>query len=725
MPTITFSNGKSVEAPEKVTPEFLEAVRKAKEAADSGEWKADSPMPAPPPGATVPQQGTRTAPILGVDTDMLRAGGSAAVTGALAVPALVGDAMNWAANKAGVSGTSDDFPASKVLYNGTFYRPPAENKAASWLYDKTQDIVSAAATAGAGATGIIGRGLLGGVKALAAPATKGAVTGLAGSLSADLANKFLPDSGAVPGIVGAVAGGSAAAGLMRHFLSPTNAAAQLREYASHITPEQWEKAGDLYRLSRTSTPDVPLDMVQALKAAGARTEGLEAIRNQALQSSAGRRLQGLHEEQPTKFKIFTDDTVGRMPGQVLHTGEAVNNMSAISNKAVEMAQSARTNAVEPLYQAAGYLPQAAALEAYAAAKARAAAPGASDHVKAAANEVMGKIAAELFAPKSQGLHALRLDRIIKDATGAYKSPSLAAPRPDAQAVGQLKGLAGDLRKILNGVSQETTDAGQLYAQITKDTVNPLKMRQRAIAGLSGSPEDREASKAILANVFASGVNTAADPNRSPVKLIAADFAKVPGDPTRGIPSGADTFKDGFKTWVASTIDKVSQPLDSGVADVGRANAANVQKVMFDNRHVYQGLKDGLWSSAKLAGLDPDKAVQGLQAYERMVRAVASSPQNLKTTTQTELNQIAGGNVVSTAAGSFRRPLATVEEAAWRGAIHKSLSDMDFMMATPQGIRLMQQLAGSSAWSPRALFTLQMIGAARQKYDQETARITQE
>ena len=231
--------------------------------------------------------------------------GSAAVRGAAALPALIGDGANaiaenlplvgptlkYARGQAGLPETNGMTLSSAVSKFGTKPETTGEKYLAS------------------GVEGVAGA--LAGPGGLISP-VKNAVVGLAAGLGGEAGGQL--SGGSMLGrLAGAVAGGGVAG-------VTAGAASRIRPQSSDLAREALEgiepsvlKAAQAMQV-RAKASGVNMDLAQALEAVGAPASNLATLRNVLANSRHGSATQAVLRNQPKELELLSDVTVGGLPG---------------------------------------------------------------------------------------------------------------------------------------------------------------------------------------------------------------------------------------------------------------------------------------------------------------------------------------------------------------------------------------------------------------------------
>lgn len=558
----------------------------------------------------------------------------------------------------------------------------------------------------------------------------GLIQALGGGAGSEAAANIFGDTGGVR-LLGGLAGGGGTAGLQnaaqRSLGRTTEEVAKIA--ATGVTEQQF-RAAQTY-MAKLKSEGTDIDLAQALEAIGTPRGAVAKIRDVLANKVAGRETQRILHEQPSNLEMQSDVFIGNMPGEVIGESQAANNLQRAATEVINLAKNFRSGEVRALYAAAKDLPPEKLRALGAAAQRLAAQPGATKELKAAAADFQRKLAGgdtlakleaaaesarqavatagtpsakaaarraladvnqELENLGTKPVSALDVDTWIAEAVGPYKGTPLSPVNP--KALGQVKGLAGELNTSFQKASPEVAKAEGRFRAITESTINPLKQGPVGqLAGPKGYAPDVQASIARMQSLFKAGVDPQSSLKASPIRVAAKELAKA--DP--------DAFADAAKTYYSG---KISQAFDATIAGAPATNADAAQRLWkslrFDDRKQYQGMLDTVTSIAEQSGQDPVRAAKGLESFAQMIKAMANRPGTTGTLSVEELYKLGG----SSRAADFLRtfgimPFERVARKIEDRTVNSMLADFDQLLTTPEGVDKLIALSKVPSTSKRA------------------------
>ena len=476
-------------------------------------------------------------------------------------------------------------------------------------------------------------------------------------------------------LVGTLAGGTAAgAGLSQIRTGTAQTQALAKTVLEGLPPGSLEKAQAVQ--AQAAKAGVQLDLAQALEGAGVPSPALTTIRDMLAGHPQGKAVQELLlRKQPGQLEVAGDMTAGALPGAVRDEGVAANNLAQAATKRIQAEKATRSAAVRPLYEAAGNLPPTVNTGMRDTLQEFLATPGVTSTAAGAAKKSLADLQA-LPATGVPAKHALDYDALIGDLTGPYKGTPLTPPDP--RTLGQLKNVAGQLNAKLQQASPELRQAEDLYGQLSRDAVDPLKQGPvGTLATPKGYRPDTQASVAKMNALFAKGTNPQA--STSAITTAGKELNKV--DP--------QAFADAVKTYYSGKLTPE----------------------LFSNPRQWQGLKDAVSVSAEGAGADPVAVVRGLENFATIVKGAANQPSSIKGISPADVADIGGKTTLG--AGLRMVGMAPGKPAAAKLekiVLGNSYSTFDKLLTSEDGIKTLEALGKVPAISEKARTLLSTWGA---------------
>lgn len=496
-----------------------------------------------------------------------------------------------------------------------------------------------------------------------------------------------------------------------------------KEALEGITPEQLQ-AAQSYK-NQLAAKGTDIDLAQALQATSGNAGNLASIRDFLAQRSQGDKVQQTLRAQPGQLGREAELTVGSLPGTNFSAQQNANNVQEAASGALQDAQRARSAAVKGLYADAGNLPDSSRSALGAILNKYAMQPGATEVLKARAAELGQKLLgndpklasaveearAAVSAAKSsserataqaalaaansamQGaatkpLRALDVDTWIGELRGPWKGQDLKVAYPKEQ--GQIKGLAGELNKAFQDMSPAVAKAAGEFKRITDETVNPLK---QGPIGLLNQAHGADPATAAMVSKFDGLMNKGTDPTAKVSDIATAVKELGKKDPA--------AFEDAFKGWVSR---KVQGALEPGVGNVAEAQA-NPEKLynnVFKDPLQWQGIKDATAGMAKLRGDDPAAVIRGLENLRQITTAIKFRPEAVGGVSAIDLKQLGGSsNTANLVRIASFLPVNRLGEGIERATFGKTLSQLDTILTSPEGAKMLIELGKVPVMSRKA------------------------
>lgn len=628
----------------------------------------DMPETLPPEAVLPDSDATRKAKLIG----------ASAVRGAGALPALGADVAA---------------KASQYLPTTPFGVPPNPQEVTARpmelpMTQKLQDFGPKPANTLEKYLSSIAEGVGGGLTGGPAGGLRSAVIGGVSGLGAEAGAQASGDEDAfLPRLLGGLAGGGLGS-LVSGRLGPSPRVQELaRESLDGITPKQIDEARSF--MQAAGLEGVRLDAAQALEGVGASPAGLRVLRDTLANVKEGDQTLKLLRGQPAALQERGATWLATNPGNVYAPEQAANNLSEAATGVIESAKQARTAAVKQHFDAAGPLGKAFRTEFLNDLSDSLQQPGLTEHSATAIKTAIQRVR-KLPATGTAADMADDYNEIIRSLRGPYKgNPQTPL---DGRSRGQIGPVAQKLSDRLRTASPEITTGMTRYAQISRDVVDPLKQGPvGALATKRGYLADTQTPVAKMNALFASG----RDPNTSHSPLLETARKLNKQDP--------DAFRDAAKTYYSGKISKSFDADIGGAKPTNKDAAERIYRELFANQTQYTGMKDAVTAAAESAGVRPAEALRGLDNFAKIVKAARSQPDQLGGMTKQQIIEMAekhhGANFVRILGFlPFERMARNLESAT----MSKTLREMDKLITTPEGLKILAELSRHPVMSRQAL-----------------------
>lgn len=513
-----------------------------------------------------------------------------------------------------------------------------------------------------------------------------------------------------------------------------------QEALEGLPPQKLQEAKAF--MQQADAQGVQMDLAQALHAVGVPEGTLTRIRDTLNGSKHGNAVQSILRAQPAELEIFTDQTVGKLPGRVYGKEQVANNLQEAATDRLTQAKQARTAQVRSIYEKAPDLPPEARQTLLSVAQRYANQPGATEALKKEAATLIAKIkgaSPELTKAQEQArqalveakglyervearkalaeinkqiaeagnkpLRAADVDTWISEAVGPYKGSPISPPDP--KTLGQIKGFAKEMNAEFQKASPEVARAEQTFARISRETVDPLKQSSvGTMATPRGYRPDTQASVAKFDALMRAGTDPSA--KTSNIRTLGRELAKV--DP-QAVP-------DAVKTYVSGVVGKAFEPTFNA-GQVSNADAARkIQAALFDNKLQWQGLQDAVAVSAQSMGKNPTEVVRGLKNYAMIVKGLSNRPGRAAGMQEQQIIDAAGKSLPAEALRSFGwTPFARAGARVQDAVMGRTLRDFDKILSTPEGADMLVELAKVPPMSNKAVAIIGAFGGGQAGEDQ--------
>lgn len=545
-------------------------------------------------------------------------------------------------------------------------------------------------------------------------------------------------------VVGAAGAGSVAARTGRASSNLNRAASEITQ---ELSPQQIEAAQNFMR--EAAKTGVQVDFAQALEATLGHGGNATVFRDLTAASAKGVETKKLLHNQSGQLDLKARLEEASLPGRNYGEGQAANNLQEAATRSVQAAKDQRSAAVKGLYEKVGPLPEGSLGKLTALAQKLASQPGTHPSVvedlqafsarmqdavkknipaiKEQAASIQAQLDAEIAKAPSVGysnyktleqlgkqledlrgqlggmelgmdfgkLHAADVDTWLGSFAGKFKGTPISPADP--KAAGQAKFAAKELNKAFQGLSPEVAAAEREFARQTREVVNPVKQSLTGqIATRGGYRDDVQASMSKFSQALEAGT----DPNASTsqIKTLATQLHKT--DP--------EAFQDAFKTWVSGKLAKAQ---GAAGTQTDKEFPDRLRKELFGeggkgSKARWQGMQDALEIQARLNGQNGQEVVKGFKHLMQLTVAMKNRPD------ATSLSKEGAAEISkqSMAADALRTigfmPVGGAARKLNMRVSEKTLSQLDRLLTTPEGIDTLAKLGKTPVVSKSSLTILQ-------------------
>lgn len=661
-----------------------------------------------------------------------KVGGSAVARGAAGLPALFGDLASRASqylpttpfgvppNPQEVTAKPMEMPLSAAVQS---FGPKPETTAEKYFASILEGV---------------GGSLTGGAGGVARSSFIGGMSGLGSEAGAQISGD---ESAFLPRLLGGLAGGGLGAIFSgRLGLSP-RVQELARESLDGVDPAKVAAARSF--MESSGRQGVNIDAAQALEGVGANPSGIRVLRDTLANVKEGDATQSLLRTQPSQLQQRGATWLGQVPGNVYSPEQAANNLSETATAAINAAKKARSAEVKGLYAQAGQLPSGTTQQMSELLDDFVSQPGVTDTTKRAVKRLQAKLVdtptgptvaqlqqqlasatkasekAAIRAKIQQALntpatykpmHAKDADTMISQFVGQYKGTPISPADPIVR--GEVKILGQRLNKVLQDASPAIKSAEARFGQISRDVIDPLKQGQiGGLATKAGYRGDVQAPMAKMNALFSAGRDPAT--SHSPLLETARKLNKQ--DP--------QAFRDAAKTYYSGKISNAFEADIGGALPTNKDAADRIYKELFQYQPQYTAMKDSVTAAAESAGVKPAEALRGLDNFAKIVKATRSQPDQIGGMTKQQIVEMAekhhGANFIRIFGFlPFERMARNLESAT----MSKTLREMDKLITTPEGLKILAELSKQPVMSRQALALAATAGAVLSqtaKTDQST------
>ncbi len=522
------------------------------------------------------------------------------------------------------------------------------------------------------------------------------LTGLMGGLGGEAAGQATEGKPIEPyaRVTGALLGGSVPA-------IPLAQASNIKELANLAggswTPAQWASTRSNMMNAKNQIAPVDLNISQAANFPSNMDKVVEAL----TRHRQGAPLIEQLGKQPEQVQNLAKRLEQSLKGTVKEPAQIANESQQAASNVLAAAKSSRSDQVRPLYERAGDVPVSflQRMEAEIGAQAKAAPDSMRGDVLNELKDTFTKAIARTkgeptglldAAGKSiigaaKPVSAQELNESMRSLMATKKIPNAASKPADAQAIGALSGAMTKVREELGAGSSAFRQGNELYADISRRVVDPLKKSEIGrIAGRQGAQEDVEAVNKLLP-LLAKGRNPSS--KTSEILHFAEKTADTP-----------EILQNAFKTHFSNALAKVETSVEGIPTE---QIAAEIKKQLFATPTQQQGIKDAIVGMAKQQGKEPGTAYSGFLNGLKLIEAATKRPANYGVSPE-DVKELAGKSGFASGvqllslnagnqAGKGVRAMVTADT-------YRKFAEL---VTTPEGLDVLQKLAKVPLMSVKA------------------------
>lgn len=303
---------------------------------------------------------------------------------------------------------------------------------------------------------------------------------------------------------------------------------------------------------------------------------------------------------------------------------------------------------------------------------------------------LSNLKANLMTPNGPLTNPDQINRVLTQFTTRLKSPDLKTAGMDAGTSKYLGGVVDSLRNDLGQGFAPIRQANTAYKNFTDSTVNPLK---QGPVGLLAQPHGFDPATSAMVSKFEGLMNKGTDPTAK-----VSDIATAVRELGKRAPTA---FEDAFKGWVSRKVQGAIEPGVGNVA-LSQANPEKLYTNLFKDPLQWQGIKDATAGMAKLRGDNPSEVIRGLENLRQLTVAMKNRPAEIGGVSGSDLKQLGGNSNVANAVRvmSFL-PVNRLGEAIERATFGKTLSQLDTILTSPEGAKMLIELGKVPVMSRKA------------------------
>lgn len=553
----------------------------------------------------------------------------------------------------------------------------------------------------------VDQGVQGAVSSLMGPGAlagklPAAVTGFTGGVAGEGAGQLpgIKGTEAEPyaRVAGALAGGIGAGTLMGLTKNSKDIA---REAFADWTPEDFAKARSM--MEKAEIGGVNLNVGQA----SGRNSNVDKIIDALVMHRQGAALAKQLRDQPEQVGELMKRMQSGVPGTVQEPAVVANTSQQAATNALETARKFRTNSVKPYYDQAGEFPVPALQQI--SDKLGTLIPRLSTNLGELTGDLKAIFDKALQATKgvptgvldSSGNPILKqgvpmtmgeVNDAMRSLTNGLKNVNLSAKAGDREAVRGLQSLVSDIRESMGTISPSFKKGNELYAQISRELVDPLKKSVIGrVAGVQGATADKEAVNKLLP-ILAKGRNPEAQ--SSDILKFARQTADTP-----------EVFQDAVKTHISNAVANA----EHSIAGQEGANIAQALKdQLFATPAQQQGLIDSLHGIALQTGRDPNTLVNGFMNGLKLIEAAAKRPANIGMSAN-DVKEMAGKSGIASGVQLLSLNAGNQAGKGFRGWVTgKTYRELAENLTTKEGLDTLQALAKQPVMSRKAQVLLNTL-----------------
>lgn len=556
----------------------------------------------------------------------------------------------------------------------------------------------------------IDQGVQGAVGAITGPGgwagrIPAAITGFTGGVTGEAAGQLpgIKGTSSEPyaRVAGALVGGMGAGSLMSLKKNSKDIA---QEAFADWSPEDFAKARKM--MEKAEIGGVNLNVGQA----AGRDSNVDRVIDALVAHRQGAPLAQQLREQPGQVGNLMKNMQAGLPGSVQEPAVIANTSQQVATNALDAARKYRTNAVRPLYEQAGEFPTPVLQQI--STQLEGLIPRLSTNLGDLTADLKGIFDKAVQATKGTPTGVLdaagnpilkpgaavtmkEVNDAMRSLTNGLKNVNVNAKAVDREAVGGLQRLVSDIRETMGDISPSFKAGNELYAQLSKEIVDPLKKSVVGrVAGRTGATADTEAVNKLLP-ILAKGRNP--DSQSSDIIKFARETADTP-----------EVFQDAVKTHISNAVSNAEHAISG---QEGANIALALKNQLFANPNQQQGLIDALQGIALQTKRDPATIVNGFMNGLKLIEAASKRPASIGMSAA-DVKEMAGRSGIASGVQLLSLNAGNQAGKGFRGWVTgKTYKELAEALTTKEGLDKLQQLSKQPVMSRKAQVILNSLVTA--------------
>lgn len=294
----------------------------------------------------------------------------------------------------------------------------------------------------------------------------------------------------------------------------------------------------------------------------------------------------------------------------------------------------------------------------------------------------------------------QINQVFKEFTTRLQSPDLRTAGVDAGTSKYLGSVVDELRNDLGAGFSPIRDANAAYREFTNTVYNPLK---QGPVGTLAQPHGYDPAVQASVTRLESLLNKGVDPQAatSSVGTAARELAAV--DPS--------AFENGFRSWLSRKVQSSIRAGGDGNV-LPEADPQTLARNVFGNNLQWQGMQDAVAEIARIRGVPPEDLVRGLSNLRQLATAMSNRPGSVGGLSPSDMAQLGGASHTANLirlAGFM--PMNRAGEAVERAVLSKTLKELDTILTSEEGARMLIKFSKVPPTSRAAQTILGSWGAA--------------